>query len=69
MTYYLTGLLSKYLLITELRFEAICYSKLGNENSDVGHIKCSRGLHLAQGPQVPHPCEIKGKYSTEICSL
>ena len=25
------------------------YSKLGNENSDAGHIKCSRG------PQDPHP--------------
>jgi len=26
------------------------YSKLGNENSGAGHIKCSRGS------QVPHPC-------------
>jgi len=34
----------------ELRFEAMLYSKLGYENSDVGHIKCSCG------PQVPHPC-------------
>jgi len=25
------------------------YSKMGNENSDAGHIKCSRG------PQFPHP--------------
>jgi len=33
----------------ELRFDVILYSKLGNENSDSGHIKCSRG------PQVPHP--------------
>jgi len=39
MTYYL-----KYLLIRELSFDAILYSKLGNENSDAGHIKCSRGL-------------------------
>jgi len=45
MTYYL-----KYLLIMELRFDAILYSKLGKENSNAGHIKCSRG------PQVPHPC-------------
>jgi len=33
-----------------LRFDAMPHSNLGNENSDVGHIKCSRG------PQVPHPC-------------
>jgi len=46
---------SKYLLIMEHRFDAILYSNLGNENSDAGHIKCSRGVHLARGPQVPHP--------------
>jgi len=34
----------------KLRFDAILYSKLGNENLDSGHIKYSRG------PQVPHPC-------------
>jgi len=45
-------LLSKYLLIMELRFDAILYSKLGNKNSDAGHIKCSHR------PQVPHPCYI-----------
>jgi len=39
----------KYLLIMELRFDAILYYKLGNENSDTGHIKCPRG------PQVHHP--------------
>ena len=39
----------KYLLVTLLRFDAILYSKLGNENSDAGHIKCSRG------PRVPLP--------------
>jgi len=33
----------------ELRFHAILYSKLRNENSDAGHLKCSRG------PQVPRP--------------
>jgi len=33
----------------ELHFDAMFYSNLGNENSDTGHIKCSRG------PQVPHP--------------
>jgi len=42
------ALLSKYLLIMELRFDAMLYSNLGNENSDAGHIKCSCG------PQVPH---------------
>jgi len=42
----------------ELCFDAILYSKLGDKNPDVGHIKCSLGLHLplAHGPQVPHPC-------------
>jgi len=39
-----------YLLIMELRFDAMLYSNLGNENSDAGHIKRSRG------PQVPHRC-------------
>jgi len=50
-------LLSKYPLFIEFRFDAMLCSrfdamlcsKLGNENSDAGHIKCSRG------PQVPHP--------------
>jgi len=40
----------------ELRFEVMLYSNLGNEKSDAGHIKCSRGLYLACGLQVPHPC-------------
>jgi len=34
----------------ELRFDSMLYSNLGNENSDAGRIKCSRG------PQVPQPC-------------
>jgi len=42
-------LLSKYLLTMDLRFHAMFYSNFGNENSDAGHIKCSRG------PQAPHP--------------
>jgi len=37
------------LLITELRFDAMLCSNLGDENYDSGHIKCSRG------PHVPHP--------------
>jgi len=41
MTYYV-----KYLLTMELRFDAILYSKLGDENSDAGHIICSRGLEV-----------------------
>ena len=32
------------------------YSNLGSKNSSAGRIKCSRGPHLARGPQVPHPC-------------
>jgi len=46
--------LSKYLLVMELRFDAMLYSNVGNENSDAGHIKWSRGQHLTCGPQVPH---------------
>jgi len=45
----------KYLLIMELRFDAILYSKLGTKNSDAGHIKCSRGSHLAAGRRFPIP--------------
>jgi len=44
-------LLIKYLLIMQLRFGAMFYSNLGNENSDAGHIKCQRGSHLV----VPRP--------------
>jgi len=44
-----SGLLSKYLLIMEHRFDAILCSKLSNKNSDAGIIKCSRG------PQVHRP--------------
>jgi len=44
-----------YLLVMELRFDAMLYSNMGNENSDAGHIKCSRGPRLGLGPQVPHP--------------
>jgi len=32
------------------------YFILGNAKFDEGHIKCSRGPHLARWPQVPHPC-------------
>jgi len=39
--------LSKYLLIMELRFNAMLCSTSGDENRDAGDIKCSRG------PQVP----------------
>jgi len=42
-------ILPKYVVIMELRFTIILYSKLGNENSDAGHIKCLRR------PQAPHP--------------
>jgi len=30
---------SKYLLVSELRFDTILYFKLGNENSDTAHKK------------------------------
>jgi len=49
-------IISKYLLVMELRFDAIVYSLLGGEDSNAGHIKCSRGPHLARGLQVPHLC-------------
>jgi len=37
----------------ELRFHAILYSNMGNGNSDAGHFKCSRGLHLARRLPIP----------------
>jgi len=43
MVYYL-----KHLLIMELRFDAILYTNLGNENSNAGNIKCSRGPQVRQ---------------------
>ena len=42
-------LLSKYLLIVQLRSDGLSCYNLGNEKSGAGHNKCSRGL------QVPHP--------------
>jgi len=48
--------MSVYLLIMELRFDTMLYFNLGNQNSDAGHAKCSRGLHFVPRPQVPHPC-------------
>jgi len=39
----------------ELRFDAMLYSNLGNENSYAGHIKCSLGPHLAAGRRFPTP--------------
>ena len=48
-------LLSKYLLTMELRFDAMLYSNLANENSDAGHMKCSRVPNFACGTEVPHP--------------
>jgi len=44
------GLLSKYLLTREPRFDAMFYSNLAYENPDADHMQCSCG------PQVPHPC-------------
>jgi len=39
----------------EFRFDVIVYSKLGDEDSNAGNIKCSLG------PQVPHPWSIKSR--------
>ena len=36
-------LLPKHLLIKDFPFDAMWYSSFGNENSDVGHIKCISG--------------------------
>ena len=46
---------SKCLLIVELRFDAKLHSNIGNENSGAGLIKCSHGPQLAHRSQVPHP--------------
>jgi len=35
-------IISKYLLVMEIHFDAIVYSKFGDEDSKAGHIKCSR---------------------------
>jgi len=41
---------SKYLLTMKLCFDTMLNANMGNTNSDMSHIKCSRRL------QVPHPC-------------
>jgi len=51
-------LLSKNLFIMELCFDAMLCSNFGNEISDSGHIKCSRG------PQVPQHCSRGRAYSS-----
>jgi len=61
-------LLSNYLLIVDLRFDAMVCSNLGNENSDTGHIKCLRGQQVPQpalnnhiasfNPSAKHKCWI-----------
>jgi len=47
--------LSNYLVIMELRFDMILYSKWSDENYHAGHIQCSWGPHSDGGPQVSHP--------------
>jgi len=42
-------ILSKYLLIMDLCFDAMLYSNLVNKNSDANHMNSSHG------PQVHHP--------------
>jgi len=39
----------------KLHFEVMLYFNLGNENTDAGHNKCSRGLHLTRKSKVPTP--------------
>ena len=46
-------IVSKCLLIMELRFDEILRSMLGNENSDAGQFKCSLRPHLARGFPTP----------------
>ena len=48
---------SKYLLIMELRFDAMVCSNLGNKSFDANHNKCSRGS------QVPQLCSKTSKTS------
>jgi len=45
----------KYLLIMDLRCDAILYSKLGNENSDADHIKFHAGRIWPSGRRFPTP--------------
>jgi len=49
--------------IMELRFNAMLYSSLRKDNSDLGHISCSRG------PHVPHPCSKRNWHTVEPVSL
>ena len=51
-------LLSTRWLVTEFRFDAMLRPNMGDEKSDAGHAKGSRGRHLAGGPQVPHQCSL-----------
>jgi len=39
----------------EFYFNVMLCSNLGNENSDAGHIKCSRGRILPAGSRFPTP--------------
>jgi len=55
LTYYLS-----ICLFMQLRFYAMLYSNLRNENSVAGHIKCSRG------PQVPHVCRKLTHYHVQL---
>jgi len=60
-------LLSKYLVIMELRFDVMLNSNIGNENSNAGHIKCSRRPHLARAAQVSHSWyKPTGKYCINL---
>ena len=45
----------------EFRFDAMLSYNFGNENSDAGHIKRSRGPHLTRR-QVAHPCSVSSSF-------
>jgi len=50
----------------EFYFDAMFCSNLGKENSDVGHIKCSRRPRLTHGLQVHHPCSRHVQIAAEM---
>jgi len=62
----LLKVLSKYLLVMELRFDAMLYCNMRNENCDAGHIKCSHRPHMAREPQVLHPCSRESHFA-DLC--
>jgi len=58
---------SKYLLVMKFRCDAVVWSKLGNDYSDAGHIKCPLGPHSGLAPQAPHPCTKLNQITNATC--